>query len=213
MRSSWRCNPKSEQGQLCSPLYLGLPASTGTVPGGRARLRIGSWRPFRLALMPESTTSPHSRHRQPEKQPVEIVTSSNRMVIIRPWQRGQCIGSPSSLVPAHCSRLRHPLQRSRPHDAGIGRICRLPLEAKQPQHRHDRPLSDHAESPLPIASAPPCIGLAGIGDACLRAAWPAFRHMTWTEVIAGRETQSDLLTGGRCLSQELGHIQTPALGE
>lgn len=72
-------------------LPLEPTAVVGEVPGGRARVRVGSSCPIRLARIPGSTVSPQSRQRTPQIGSLfaEPPVSSRRMATMRPRHREQ----------------------------------------------------------------------------------------------------------------------------
>lgn len=124
------------------------PASVaGKVPGGRARVRVGSSCPIRLARMPGSTVSPQSRQRTPQIGSLfaEPPVSSRRMATMSPWHREQltfnlpesraCCANPLLLR----QTIRGHLRRSRPSFAsrrrGFAQQALYPQSRFQPAFR------------------------------------------------------------------------------
>lgn len=109
-------------------------------PGTRARVRTDGGVLARLASMPGSIDSPHSRQRHPTTAS-ELEDSCIRLTIMRPWQRRHCIESSGK------SDLQHFPQRISPYNACIDRLSLISMTIPNPAPSDEHQEADHATSP------------------------------------------------------------------
>lgn len=112
----------------------------GGDPGTRARIRTDGGVLARLASMPGSIDSPHSRQRHPTTAS-ELDDSCIRLTTMRPWQREHCIESSSK------SNLQHLPQCIGPYNACIDRLRLTSMTMPKPAPPDEHQEADHAKFP------------------------------------------------------------------
>jgi hypothetical protein len=124
-------------------LPLEPTAVAGKLPGGRARVRVGSSCPIRLARMPGSTVSPQSRQRTPQIGSLfaEPPASSRRMATMRPRHREQLTSNlpeftlDQGFSPPSGHRHTAGTPQPGPGLVGIAFPCRMRGRGSEPYHR------------------------------------------------------------------------------